>query len=60
MTRKHQCRIQLAASEPVAYRLVSTALSLTFSSTILLCCLIRVLFYLFISPSWLQPFTVGS
>jgi len=21
-TRKHQCRIQLAASEPVAYRLV--------------------------------------
>jgi len=22
MTRKHQCRIQLAASEPVAYRLV--------------------------------------
>jgi len=23
MTRKHQCRIQLAASEPVAYRLVN-------------------------------------
>jgi len=22
MTQKHQCRIQLAASEPVAYRLV--------------------------------------
>jgi len=22
-TRKHQCRIQLAASEPVAYRLVT-------------------------------------
>jgi len=24
-TRKHQCRIQLAASEPVAYRLVRSS-----------------------------------
>jgi len=27
MTRKHQCRIQLAASEPVAYRLVNQSIN---------------------------------